>query len=238
MPMANDSTAENMATGQGSTPIQLATDIGQINGKLVSDLSDRELLLSMFNSVSSVETKVDKALQGLSGLDNRISDLEFGLQQIDMENQDQRVDMDTIKETISANEQLINGIETRLHRYENQLTNIENHTRMKNALFFGIPDENRESISSTEIKVRQLIKDQLRMDNSEATMPFDETIRLGTVSADRQRPILVKFTRQGQRNEVLSHARKLLRGTPFRVGEDLTHRPWARYDPRAPPPTS
>ncbi|XP_006811649.1 uncharacterized protein LOC102801500, partial [Saccoglossus kowalevskii] len=119
-----------------------------------------------------------------------------------------------INELIEQNKQLSDKIDT----MENAGDKMKAHMLRNNLIFHGIPQSGLETWEQMEELLCGFITDKLDIDGSQ--IEFQIVHRL-TYARSRPQPIIGKFLRYKQRDEVLRAAVKL-KGTEFRIREDFT----------------
>jgi hypothetical protein len=102
----------------------------------------------------------------------------------------------------------------------------DEQSRRKNMMFFGVREENKETWEVTEQKIREVMEITMGMvdASSDTVLQIERAQRLGQRTHNKTRPILVRFMHEKQRNTVMEKARKKLRNTDIRVGEDFSKR--------------
>lgn len=96
---------------------------------------------------------------------------------------------------------------------------IENRSRRNNLLFFGLPDEGKETWDEPEKKVIDLCAEKLRVTVSPSAI--ERAHQIGKVGGEKPRPVIVKFAFFKDKQRVISAASKL-KGTNFSIGEDYS----------------
>lgn len=99
---------------------------------------------------------------------------------------------------------------------------LENQTRRNNLIFDGIPDSKTESWHESEIKVKKLITEHLKMDPSH--IELERAHRTGKFDAEgRPRSVMVKLLRFKDKEEILKRA-KYLKGSKLYINEDFSEK--------------
>ena len=99
-----------------------------------------------------------------------------------------------------------------------KLDYIEGQSRRNNVIIDGIKESEGEKWSDSEDKVRKLLSEKLQLDYHK--LEVERAHRTGKPSNTRPRPIVVKFLRYKDKQEVLSKA-KALKGTNIYINEDF-----------------
>lgn len=111
---------------------------------------------------------------------------------------------------MKGNEQLdvkINNLSAELREFERQIEYIDNYSRRNSLVIRGLPGSNDESWEDTEKQVRHMIKNKLKLD--ESNIEIERAHRTGKVSESGSRPVAIKFLRYKDKEDILSNAKKL-----------------------------
>ena len=104
----------------------------------------------------------------------------------------------------------------------NRINDLEQYSRRNSLRIFGIKDLDRyESIDETEEKVIGMVRNKLGLNISKGDIDIAHRIGSYSRTGEYDRAIIVKFVSRKVKMSVLQNRRKL-KGTPFRVSEDLT----------------
>lgn len=116
---------------------------------------------------------------------------------------------DKIQELESANEKL-----------KSSLTDIEAQSMRNKLVFGGLEEDENESPTRTEAKLRQFLHEKLEMAQEQVdTLRFDSVHRMGAkFAANVNRKILANFSQFPQRESVRTRRGKLM-GTPYFLHE-------------------
>ena len=120
-----------------------------------------------------------------------------------------------------------------------QILYLETYSRRENLKFVCIPerinsgdttsDDNDESSETTAAVIYKFMEDELSMKDPHKKIEFQRVHRLGKQSKNGPRPILARFLRYSDREEVLQLVQSKLKDTDFVVYEDI---PKELYDMR------
>lgn len=95
---------------------------------------------------------------------------------------------------------------------------VSNRMRRNNLLFIGIDDDPKETWQQSEEKVITFCSTQLTLPLLSSNI--ERAHRIGTFSADKKRPIIVKFNNYKAKDGILSCGIKL-KGTNYAIREDF-----------------
>ncbi|XP_031549027.1 uncharacterized protein LOC116286615 [Actinia tenebrosa] len=115
----------------------------------------------------------------------------------------------------------VRKLEEDLLEAEDKIDYLENQSRRNNVRISGIKEDNNESWSTTEDKVKTILKEKMGM--FPENVEIERAHRTGKPRIDKPRQIVVKFLRYKDRESVLDK-RKSLKGTGIFVNEDLSSR--------------
>ncbi|XP_046711293.1 uncharacterized protein LOC124389821 isoform X1 [Silurus meridionalis] len=102
----------------------------------------------------------------------------------------------------------------------NKLDYIDNQSRRSNLLIDGIAEEKGETASGLEIKIQQVLAENLGLDGTK--IEIERAHRMGQFQEGRkQRKIVVKFLRFKDRQHILFSAKKL-KSTNIYINEDFS----------------
>ncbi|XP_075526835.1 uncharacterized protein LOC142558588 [Dermacentor variabilis] len=182
--------------------------------------TDSQAILKELKSLSAGQSQLITDIQGLKSqlltTDKAISDLSVRMTNLETHYQNLiplRSDIESVKSDAARAAHTIQRLEARLD-------DAENHSRRNNLIFYGIDESSgSESFAQSE----HIIIDHCRKHMSITLDPkeIERAHRLGNRAANRNRPIIVKFTFHKTKDLVLSNGPKF-KGTNFSVGEDFT----------------
>ena len=120
-----------------------------------------------------------------------------------------------------------------------QILYLETYSRRENLKFVGIPEKSTSndnisdadggSSEDTATVIYRFMVDKLSMAEPHKRIEFQRIHRLGKPNRNSPRPILARFLRYSDRQNVLELARSKLKGTNFAVYGDI---PKELYDSR------
>jgi type II secretory pathway component PulJ len=132
-----------------------------------------------------------------------------------------------LKQRVTVNEQKYNeledentGLKQRINQLEMKAEHQEAQSRRDNLLFRGIPEDDDETWEDTEKKVKAFLEEKMDIDSE--MIEFERVHRLNTRTNNTPRPIIAKFSKYKDRNNVLMKSAGKLNKTDYRVSEDFT----------------
>ena len=114
------------------------------------------------------------------------------------------------------------GCTSDIENLRKQFLYLEHYSRRENLKFLGIPeriisadeDDDRPS-EDTKALVYKFMEDELAIENPQQKIEFQRIHRLGKSAKNGPRPILARFLRYSDREEVLQLARSKLKDSDF-----------------------
>ena len=111
-----------------------------------------------------------------------------------------------LKKSMQEKDAKIASLEKRVSYLELQVDDLEQYSRRNSLRISGISESENEDVSK---KVIDLVNDTLKVTPALTADQIDRVHRTGRHSAEKTRPILVKFTNYGARNQVIRSRGKL-----------------------------
>ena len=225
--------AFNMAEGMAEG---LAEKVDLILSKLskLDKLDQIELRLNnLTTSVSSIEMSVSRLEKEVSALDSKTKTID---KSVNVLKESVRFCEDEIEEMKKNAYDIKDGCTSDIENLRKQFLYLEHYSRRENLKFLGIPeriisadeDDDRPS-EDTKALVYKFMEDELAIENPQQKIEFQRIHRLGKSAKNGPRPILARFLRYSDREEVLQLARSKLKDSDFAVYEDI---PKELYDIR------
>ena len=115
-----------------------------------------------------------------------------------------------------------------------QLLYQEHYSRRENLMFIGIEEEDstqgdeengaasNQKAENTKEVIYNFMERELHIENARSRFEFQRGIyRVGKATGKKSRPIIARFLRYSDREEVLSQCRKMLKDKTYSVYEDM-----------------
>lgn len=112
-----------------------------------------------------------------------------------------------------------NAVPIEVMNIQARCNDVENRLRRSNLLFLGVTDSASESWKQSEEAVIKFCANQLDIQLDPSYL--ERSHRIGKFTEGKNRPIIVKFLRYKDKENILSSGRKL-KGTSFAVREDFS----------------
>ena len=120
------------------------------------------------------------------------------------------------KEVAAKIESIEKRVDKKLMSLQNQIDNLESHSRRSNVIFYGVPEDEEETWEASENKVLDLTKSTMQIAED---IRFDRVHRLGRKRQNSPRPIIAKVTFFKDKQKIFNKASKL-KGSNISISED------------------
>ncbi|XP_042145362.1 uncharacterized protein LOC121835330, partial [Ixodes scapularis] len=177
-------------------------------------------ILSELQKLSAGQIKLIEEVKGLKSqlqiTDRTISDL--GRRMTDLEGHYQG--LSTLRAEVEATVTRAVHAARQVSDLEARVDDTENRSGRKNLIFYDVPDPSpTETFAQSEQRIIRLCSElfDVTLDSKE----IERAHRLGSLSVERPRPIIVNFSFFKTKEAILSNDRKL-KGTNFSMGEDFS----------------
>lgn len=172
------------------------------------------------NFKSFIQIIMDGNTKRLDGVIRDVQELKTSLQFTQGIMEDMKKGYIDIDVKIKSFESSITKSKQEMDDLFNKLNYIDNQSRRSNLLIDGIAEEKGETASGLEIKIQQVLSENLGLDGTK--IEIERAHRMGQFQEGRkQRKIVVKFLRFKDRQRILFSAKKL-KGTNIYINEDFS----------------
>lgn len=179
----------------------------------------KEMLKQQDNFKSFVQIIMDGNAKRLDGVIRDVQELKTSLQFTQGIMDEMKAKKNDIDIKIRSFESSISKSKQELEDLFEKLDHIENQLRRSN-LIDGIAEEKGETISGLEMKIQQMLLNNLGLDSS--TIEMERVHRIGQFHEGRKpRKIVVKLLRFKDRQRILFSTKKL-KGTNIYINEDFS----------------
>ncbi|KAL9972585.1 hypothetical protein ACROYT_G018919 [Oculina patagonica] len=203
--------------------------------------------LSKLDKLDQIEVRLDNLTTSVSSIEMSVSRLEKEVSALDSKTKTIEKSVNELKESVSFCEDEIEEVKKNAYDIKEdcssdiddlgkQILYLEHYSRRENLKFVGIPertisadeDDDRSS-EDTKALVYKFMEDELAIEIPQQKIEFQRIHCLGKSAKNGPRPILARFLRYPDREEVLQLARSKLKDSDFAVYEDI---PKELYDIR------
>ncbi|XP_049520556.1 uncharacterized protein LOC125944250 isoform X2 [Dermacentor silvarum] len=162
---------------------------------------------------SGQETLISK----LNGIEARFERNENILMDVKNNLRQTRKQIKDISMTVTEQAAIIRHPMQQVKDLQKKTNDLENRSRRKNLVFYGVDDKPSESWDESEATVKKICKTSLGIE----LRSLERAHRLGRYNENRKRPIIVKFSLYKERQVVLLNAKKF-KNSLYSVGEDYS----------------
>ena len=203
--------------------------------------------LSKLDKLDQIELRLNNLTTSVSSIEMSVSRLEKEVSALDSKTKTIDKSVNVLKESVSFCEDEIEEMKKNAYDIKDSCTSdiedlrkqflyLEHYSRRENLKFLGIPEriisadeDNDRPSEDTKALVYKFMEDELAIENPQQKIEFQRIHRLGKSAKNGPRPILARFLRYSDREEVLQLARSKLKDSDFAVYEDI---PKELYDIR------
>lgn len=180
----------------------LVKDIGQTIDKFQKETSSK---------LKDLQTTITDTKRRLSKIEGRLDVIDV-----------LRKDVTSVNEVLQESHAQLKSLETKQTEQADLLVDdLNNRMRRNNLVFKGIPEQTAEKWKDTEKIVSEFVTQHLGIQSGE----IERAHRVGRVTDDRVRPIVVKFLNFKDKSSILRNAYKLQKSSPrVWVEEDFSPR--------------
>lgn len=181
----------------------------------------KELLLQQENCYNNFTQMI------MTTVTKRVDELMKELQDVKTSLQFTQKEVDELKATQSKLNNGCNSNSSDIHKLaesmlvlDSKTDSLETYNKQNNILIDGIPESPNEKWQDSEVKIKQIFEDNLKLDYSRMTV--DKVHRIGkfrSANSTRPRPVMVKFLSHKDKQRVMEKA-KCLKGTNIYLNED------------------
>ena len=177
--------------------IQLIEDVKTIKAALPKIDKIESSILEMCHKITKIESNI-------KDLDTKVKDVEKSVSFIDSEYENQKRDLKENKEHIETLKQALSKTKHQNEEIQDKFLDLESRSMRENLIFYGIqePTTNNGTLQpeNCDSLVKQFITEHLHTDGNNIVL--DRAHRLGGPKSRKPRPIVVKFHKYSDREDV------------------------------------
>ena len=150
-----------------------------------------------------------------------LASVSSSIQELKLENEQLRVTVEKLKKESETQKQELSDLKGAFRFERLNAVDKEQYTRRNDIKIYGLREEggeHGENAEQTSRVVRKLFRDKLGVTVRETDI--DIAHRLGNFEEDRERSVIVRFTRRSVKNELIQN-RKKLKDTPVIITDNL-----------------
>lgn len=167
--------------------------------------------------LSVLDNKIDSVNRDVNTVKNRVEELEKSTQFISETFDELSVKTDeAVSERAGIKKEIVK-LTTENKQLREDIIDMQARSMRDNLLFFGLKEDREENCTDV---VLDFCENVLEMTNAKDRLEIDRAHRLGKFKPDKTRPIVVKFNKFTQREEVRKNTKKLEK-TGYGIGQQF-----------------
>lgn len=205
----------------------------------------------VLSKLDNIESRLNSVCSSVANIEEALTNLEKDVADLKVKTEGNETDVNQLKERVDFNEGDIAeakrdaaAVKLEAEKLKMNLLYFETYNRRENLKFFGI-EENTSNVAEdtgdanmdgsphmtedTKQVMYNFLEQELKISNARDRIELQRIHRLGKPNDKGPRPIIARFLRYTDREEVMSQARKYLKGKDFSVFDDI---PKELYDLR------
>ena len=205
----------------------------------------------VLSKLDNIESRLNSVCSSVANIEEALTNLEKDVADLKVKTEGNTTNVSQLKERVDFNEGDIAeakrdaaAVKLEAEKLKMNLLYFETYNRRENLKFFGI-EENTSNVAEnigdanmddpphmtedTKQVMYNFLEQELKISNARDRIEFQRIHRLGKPNNKGPRPIIARFLRYTDREEVMSQARKHLKGKDFSVFDDI---PKELYDLR------
>ena len=190
-----------------------------------------DCIMERLEKLSLIENRLDSMASTMANIESTLSRLDAGVTMLKEGAGKGEIRITELETSINYNEDEVAELQKDLYDHRAQfdkcmkdLLYLEAYSRRENVKIFGVPqatgNENASVTEDTKI-VHNFFEQELKIENSLAKYEFQRVHRLGKPNSTSSRPIIVRFLRFTDKEEVMSVARKEFKDKDFSMYDDI-----------------
>ena len=225
---ANRSTSTNEAEDEVLTALSMAGDLGK----------KVDMILNKLQKLDNIEARLDNLHKSIASLEESFAFLEKDVQNLKDKTEKTRTKVDDLEKSVEFREVDISDMQKDLKKVQHeaeelkmQLLYQEHYSRRENLMFLGIQENDapidaeseteNNNVENTKEVIYNFLQKELGLENAVSRFEFQRIHRVGKRSGKKPRPIIARFLRYSDREEILLRAKTSLKGKDYGVFEDM-----------------
>ena len=191
-----------------------------------------DLIMERLEKLSLIESRLDSMASTMANIESTLSRLDADVSVLKEEAGKRDKKVNELEKSINYTEEDVAEMQKDLYDHKAQLDKckkdllyLEAYSRRENVKIFGVPEstgsENASGPEDTKTIVYNFLEQELQIENSRAKYEFQRVHRLGKPNPTSSRPIIVRFLRFTDKEEVMSEARKKLKDKDYFMYDDI-----------------
>ena len=200
-----------------------------------------DLILNELNKLDSIELRLENLTKSVASREESFAIIEKDVEALKEKTKKTSQKVNDLEESVDYNDQDISDLQRDVKGLQHEVDNLkmqllyqEHYSRRENLMFIGIQEEvgtqgdeensthgSNQNTENTKEIIYNFMKQELQIQNARSRIEFQRVHRVGKERGKKSRPIIAKFLRYCDREDVLFKARKLLKDKSFSVFEDM-----------------
>ncbi|XP_078375751.1 uncharacterized protein LOC144659188 [Oculina patagonica] len=191
-----------------------------------------DCIMKSLEKLSLIESRLDSMASTMANIESTLSRLDADVTVLkdDAEKRDKKIS--EVETSINYTEEDVADLQKDLHDHKAQLDKckkdllyLEAYSRRENVKIFGVPenttDEKASEPEDTKNIVFNFLENELQIENPRGKYEFQRVHRLGKPNSTLSRPIIIRFLRYTDKEDVMRAARIKLKDKDFFMYDDI-----------------
>ena len=206
---------------------------------MADDLGKKvDMILNKLQKLDNIEARLDNLDKSIASLEEYFAFLEKDVHNLKDKTEKTRTKVDELEKSVEFREVDISDMQKDLKKVQHeaeelkmQLLYQEHYSRRENLMFLGIQENNapidaeseteNKNVENTKEVIYNFLQKELSLENAVSRFEFQRIHRVGKRAGKKPRPIIARFLRHSDREEVLLRAKTSLKGNDYGVFEDM-----------------
>lgn len=178
--------------------------------------AEKELLLELLDGQRKILGTMEGMQKSQANIETKLAEVTARIDAVEQ----QLSSLNKMGEQVKNVENMLSHLESDLSALYRKVDDLENRSRRKNLIIYGVEESNNETPDELERKVKdEVIEQKLGLTVS----GIERMHRLGRKSENKSRPVIIKFIDHREKTSILSAAYEL-KGTSKSIAEDFSKR--------------
>ena len=194
----------------------------------------------ILNKLDSIELRLENLNKSVANLEESFTIIEKDVDALKEKTKKNSQKINDLEQSVEYNDQDISDLQRDMKSLRHDVDNLkmqllyqEHYSRRENLMFIGIQEEvgtqddeengtvSNQNTEDTKEIIYNFMEQELQIQSARSRIEFQRVHRVGKERGKKTRPIIAKFLRYCDREEVLFKARKLLKDKSYSVFEDM-----------------
>ena len=175
-----------------------------------------DCIMQSLEKLNRIESRLDSMASTMANIESNISRLDADVRRLQQESKANETNIKELEESINFTEEDITALQksaydhkAELEKCKKDLLYLEAYSRRENVKIFGAPEGtstsnvNASEPEDTRSVINNFLENELRIENPRARYELQRVHRLGKPKSTSPRPIIVRFLRFTDKEEVI-----------------------------------